>query len=151
MPQAVVGLRLIGCVHQRVERGDAGRRHLHQRNRRLAFGDEQEEAAVLIDELQVRDAFRGAPVDPEIAILERVTIRTPDQQRDGVSVTLDDLTEKIADGPADAEVMLAGQLGIEGRDFMGLGDADAERRGGGEFGGVGSFHPSGGSQNRDWG
>jgi hypothetical protein len=68
----------------------------------------QEEAAVLHDELQARDALRGAPADPEITILERVKLAPPDQQRDSAAIALDELTQIIADGPAGAEVMVVG-------------------------------------------
>lgn len=61
----VIGQRAQGGTHGL--RGEVGR---------LAFGGEQEEAAVLHDELQARDALAGAPADPEITILERVTTRT---------------------------------------------------------------------------
>ncbi len=105
---------------------------------RLALGGEQEEAAVLHDELQALDALRGAPTDPEIAILERVTDVPPDQERDGPAVPLDELPE----------VMVVGQLAVDGQGLVGLGDAHGERGSGGDgkFGGMGSFHPSQGNQ-----
>ena len=93
---------------------------------RLPPGGEQEETAVLHDELQTLDALGGAPTDPVIAILERVATGSPDQQRDGLAVLLDELTQIIADGPARAQVMVGGQLRVERDHLVGLGHPDGE-------------------------
>jgi hypothetical protein len=93
-----------------------------------AFGGEQEEAAVLDDELEPLQALIGTPGNPAVAILERVTRRSPHQQGDGLAGALDDLAQVIANGSARAEEMLRGELLIERGELVGHRHVHGERR-----------------------
>ena len=62
------------------ERAHSGGQRLAGEVGRTAFGSEQEEATVLHDELEPFDALLDAPGNPLVAILERVTGWSPDQE-----------------------------------------------------------------------
>ena len=108
------------------QRAQSGAHRLRSQVGRLSLGGPHQEAAVLHDEFQARDALRSAPTDGAIPILERVATGTPDQERDGAPGALDDLAELIADGPPRPEVVVGGELSVEGRRFGGRRDADGE-------------------------
>lgn len=94
---------------------------------RLPFGGEQEEAAVLHDQLEPLDPLRSAPRYPAVAILERVTGRSPDQQGPGLAVLLDHLAQGITHRVAGPRRVMLGQLAIEPLDLCVRGAAHRER------------------------
>src|SRR5881397_3570869 len=88
----------------------------------LPFGTQQQEPAVLHDEFKPLHPLTGAPTDPEIPVLERITGRTPDQQSHRLAVQRNHLPKVVSDGAASSQVMMLPQLLVEPWDVFRRGD-----------------------------
>jgi hypothetical protein len=106
------GQRAQGRAHRL--RGEVGR---------TAFFAQDEEPAVLHDQLQPLHALVGAPTDPAVPVLKRVARRTPHQQCGGLAAHGDDLPQVIPDRPPGPEVVARGQLRVEPLPLRGGGDS----------------------------
>jgi hypothetical protein len=92
-----------------------------------AFAPEHEETAVLHDQLETLHPLIGAPADPQVAVFERITGRTPNQQCGGLPAHKNDLAQIIAHRTARAQIVVLAQLRIEPTNVCGTYQAHRDR------------------------
>ncbi len=90
----------------------------------LAFGNQEQEAAVLHDELEPWHALMGAPTDSPVPVFECITGRSPDQQSHRLALQGDDLAQVVSHGPAGAQIVVFSQLLVEPRGLLRRGKAN---------------------------